>query len=103
MNGLRHIDLRAKEIIDIWNARRAAGAEVCMYPTVAAAMAAGCPWLHFICTICQQRNAVDLRRFGYLRAASVSSIIQEIACTSCGRPGEIRLFRLSPTQSIEGP
>jgi hypothetical protein len=57
-----------------------------MYPTVAAAMAAGCPWLHFICAICHQRNAVDLRRFEQHRAASVSGIIPEIACTTANGP-----------------
>jgi hypothetical protein len=87
----------------MWNARRAAGAEVLMYPSVACAIAAGCPWLHFICAYCQQRNAVDMRRFEKHSAASVSSVIPEIACSRCRRPGEVRLYRLSPTESIEGP
>jgi hypothetical protein len=101
MSDPNSYDHRAKEIVDIWNARRAAGAEVWMYPTVAAALAAGCPWLHFICTECQQRYAVDLRALERHGGSSISSAIPEIACPQCQRLGEVRLFRLSPTRTIE--
>jgi hypothetical protein len=104
MSEYRHHDHKfaakaAKEAVGIWNARRAAGADLWMYPTVAAAMTAGCPWLHFVCSSCQHSSAVDLRTFGQHRAASISSIIPEILCERCQRQGEVRLFRLSPDQS----
>jgi hypothetical protein len=103
MDDRRPLDARAKELVDLWNARRAAGADVWMYPTVTAALAAGCPWLHFCCTLCQRQDAVDLRTFPQHRTASVSSVISELACTDCQQSGDIRLFRLSPTRSVEPP
>jgi len=98
MDDHRQVDARAKEIVDIWNARRAVDAEVWMYPTIAASIAAGCHWLHFICTGCQQPSAVDLRCFEDHSAASVSSVIPEIFCAHCRRSGEVRLSELSPGQ-----
>jgi hypothetical protein len=97
----RQLDLRAKEIVDVWNERRAVGADVWMYPTIAAALAAGCPWLHVVCTICQQQNAVDLRGFKRHQTASISGVMSEIACAHCQRPGDVRPVRLSPTCSSE--
>jgi hypothetical protein len=64
-------------------------------------LGADCPWLHSICTVCQNRNAVDLRGFERHRTASLSSLIGEIVCTQCGRVGEVRLFRLTPTRPID--
>lgn len=101
MDGPQQVDVRAKEIVDIWNARRAVGGDVWMYPTIAAAIAAGCHWLHFICTVCQRGNAVDLRCFDGHRAASICSVIPEIACAHCRRPGEVRLLKLSPDARLE--
>jgi hypothetical protein len=58
-----------------------------MYPTGAAAIAAGCPWLHFICTVCRQRNAVDLLLI--LKWCSPVSRTECDVRSSCGKSRQV--------------
>jgi hypothetical protein len=73
----------AEKIIDIWNARQAAGQALWFYPTIGAAIAAGLPWLSFSCPGCGQWGSVDLRTLDRHPGASISSLIPLVSCRRC--------------------
>jgi hypothetical protein len=49
----------ARRIVAIWNGRRAKGRELWFRLRIGAAIAAGHPWLTFICPACQQIGEID--------------------------------------------
>jgi hypothetical protein len=51
----------ARRIVDIWNGRRAKGRELWFHLRIGAAIAAGHPWLTFLCPACHQIGEIDLR------------------------------------------
>ena len=52
----------AGRIIDLWDARRARGAEPLFHPTIGGAIRAGRPWLTCYCPGCGVVGEIDLRR-----------------------------------------
>ena len=69
----------AARLIDLWNARRARGAEPLFAPTIGAAIRAGRPWLRFYCPGCQVVGEIDLRRVDGHRGTSVESAIPQFS------------------------
>jgi hypothetical protein len=54
----RGIVTRARKVVEIWNAR----SDLFFYPTIRAAIAAGCPWLDYMCPACCRIGEIDLRQ-----------------------------------------
>jgi hypothetical protein len=73
----------AQTIVAIWNARQARGRALWFYPTIAAANAAGLPWLSFSCPACGQFASVDLRTLDRHPGAAISSLIPSVSCRRC--------------------
>jgi hypothetical protein len=90
-------DLRAATaLVSIRNARRAMGRELWFYPTIGAALAAGRPWLSFLCPACEMVAEVDLCFHDRHPDASVQSLIPALSCTRCRpNPPFVRLLQLS--------
>jgi len=87
----RGIVTRARKVVQIWNAR----SDLFFYPTIRAAIAAGCPWLDYMCPACCRIGEVDLRQVDRNPDASISSLIQELSCRSCQpNPPFAKLVRL---------
>jgi hypothetical protein len=87
----RGIVTRARKVVEIWNAR----SDLFFYPTIRAAIAAGCPWLDYMCPACCRIGEVDLRQVDRNPDASISSLIQELSCRSCQpNPPFAKLVRL---------
>src|SRR5215210_5129148 len=68
----------AARLIDLWDARRARGAEPLFHPTIGAAIRAGRPWLSCYYPGCGVVGEIDLRRIDRHRAASIESLIPEL-------------------------
>jgi hypothetical protein len=73
----------AKRIVAIWNGRRAKGRELWFHLRIRAAIAAGPPWLTFICPARQQIGEIDLRRFDRHPNATIESLILALSCRRC--------------------
>ena len=73
----------AQKIVAIWNARQAGGQALWFFPTIAAAIAAGLPWLSFSSPACGQWGAVDLRALDRHPGAAISSLIPSVSCRRC--------------------
>ena len=87
----RYMVTRARKVVEIWNAR----SDLFFYPTIRAAVAAGCPWLDYMCPACCRIGEIDLREVDRHPDASISSLIQELSCRSCQpNPPFARLVRL---------
>ena len=85
------IAARARKVVEIWNAR----SELFFYPTMRAAITAGCPWLDYMCLACRRIGEIDLRQVDRHPDASISSLIQELSCRSCRpNPPFAKLIRL---------
>ena len=85
------IAARARKVVEIWNAR----SELFFYPTIRAAITAGCPWLDYMCPACCRIGEIDLRQVDRHPDASISSLIQELSCRSCRpNPPFAKLIRL---------
>ena len=65
----------AARLVDLWDARRARGAEPLFAPTIGAAIRAGRPWLAFYCPGCGVVGQIDLRRLDRHRDTPVKSLI----------------------------
>jgi hypothetical protein len=88
----RGIVTSARKVLEIWNAR----SDLFFYPTIRAAIAAGCPWLDYMCPACCRVGEIDLRQVDRHPDASISSMIQELSCRSCRpNPPFARLVRLN--------
>src|SRR5690242_2411551 len=70
----------AARLIDLWDARRARGAETLFSPTIGGAVRAGRPWLQFYCPGCGVVGAIDLRRLDRHPGTSVESLIPQVSC-----------------------
>src|SRR5215469_2242181 len=73
----------AKQIVGIWNARRAKGRHLWFHLTIGAAIIAGRPWLTFVCPACRVIGEVDLRTLDRHPAATVESLIPSLSCRRC--------------------
>src|SRR5262249_31369100 len=73
----------AEKIVAILNARQAGGRALWFYPTIAAAIAAGVPWLSFSCPACGQWGSIDLRTLDRHPGAAISSLIPSVSCRRC--------------------
>jgi hypothetical protein len=73
----------ARKVVAIWNERRKAGVELWFYPTIGAAITAGCPLLSFYCPACGQVTEVDLRKIDRHHGATIESLIPALSCKRC--------------------
>jgi hypothetical protein len=86
----------AARVVDLWNRRQARGAEPLLYPSIAAAVRAGKPWLTFRCPACDLIGDADVRAFDRHPHASISSLIPALRCPRCTPNGPfVKLLRLS--------
>jgi hypothetical protein len=86
----------AKRVVAIWNGRRAKGRELWFHLRIGAAIAAGHPWLMFLCPACQQIGEIDLRRLDRHRGATIESLILSLRCRRCQpNPPFVKLLGLS--------
>jgi hypothetical protein len=76
----------ARRIVAIWNGRRAKGRELWFHLRIGAAIAAGRPWLTFLCPGYQQIGEIDLRRLDRHPNATIESLVLSLRCRRC-RPG----------------
>ena len=73
----------ARKVIAIWNGRQKAGVELWFYPTIGAAITAGCPLLSFYCPACGQVAEVDLRKIDRHHGATIENLIPALSCKRC--------------------
>jgi len=86
----------ASRIIDLWDARRARGAEPLFHPTIGGAIRAGRPWLTCYCPGCGVVGEIDLRKIDRHPGASVESLIPHLSCQRCSpHPPFARLIGLA--------
>lgn len=85
----------AERVIDLWERRRARGAEPLFHPTIGAAIRAGKPRLTCWCPGCGVVGEIDLRQVDRHPGASIESLIPQISCTRCSpNPPFARLIGL---------
>jgi hypothetical protein len=78
-------------VVEIWNART----ELLFYPTFRTALAAGLPWLEYMCPGCRQVGELDLREVDRHPEASISTLIPQLSCRRCcPNPPFAKLIRL---------
>jgi hypothetical protein len=86
----------ARRIVAIWNGRRAKGRELWFHLRIGAAIAAGHPWLTFLCPACQQIGEIDLRRLDRHPNATIESLVLSLSCRRCRpNPPFVKLLGLS--------
>jgi hypothetical protein len=86
----------ARRIVAIWNGRRAKGRELWFYLRIVAAIAAGHPWMTFLCPACQQIGEIDLRKIDRHPNATIESLILSLSCRRCHpNPQFVKLLGLS--------
>jgi hypothetical protein len=86
----------ARRIVAMWNGRRAKGRELWFHLRIGAAIAAGRPWLTFLCPGCQQIGEIDLRRLDRHPHATIESLVLSIDCRRCQpNPPFVKLLGLS--------
>ena len=86
----------AGRIIDLWDARRARGAEPLFHPTIGGAIRAGRPWLTCYCPGCGVVGEIDLRQIDRHPGASIESLIPHLSCQRCSpHPPFARLIGLA--------
>ncbi len=73
----------AKHVMALWNVALAAGWRTVFYPSVGAALATGCHWLHVVCPACQQMGETDLRTLDVHPNASIGVVIRAMSCRRC--------------------
>jgi hypothetical protein len=73
----------ARRIVAIWNGRRAKGRELWFHLRIGAAIAAGRPWLMFLCPACQQIGEIDLRTLDRHPNATIESLVLSLSCRRC--------------------
>jgi hypothetical protein len=90
----------ARRIVAIWNGRRAKGRELWFHLRIGAAIAAGQPWLTFICPACQQIGEIDLRSLDRHPNATIESLVLSLSCRRCRpNPPFVKLLGLSKLPS----
>jgi hypothetical protein len=86
----------ARRIVAIWNGRRAKGRELWFHLRLGAGVAAGRPWLMFLCPACQQIGEIDLRRLDRHPNATIESLVLSLSCRRCQpNPPFVKLLGLS--------
>ena len=86
----------ARRIVAIWNGRRAKGRELWFHLRIGAAIAAGHPWLTFICPACKQIGEIDLRRLDRHPNATIESLVVSLRCRRCRpNPPFVKLLGLT--------
>ena len=73
----------AARIVDLWDARRARGAEPLFHPTIGGAIRARRPWLTCYCPGCGVVAEIDLRKIDRHPDASIESLIPHLSCQRC--------------------
>jgi len=73
----------AARLVDLWDARRARGAEPLFAPTIGAAIPTGRPWLSCHCPGCGVVGENDLRKIDRHRDTPVTSLIPLASCKRC--------------------
>jgi hypothetical protein len=96
----RGVTTRARKVVEIWNART----ELLFYPTFRTALAAGLPWLEYICPGCRQVGELDLREVDRHSEASISTLIPQLSCRRCcPNPPFAELIRLKARSTEHEP
>ena len=91
----RRTNQAAARVVDLWEKRRARGAEPLFVPTIGAAIRASKPILMFYCPGCQVVGELDLRKVDRHRGGSIESLIPFVSCTRCSpNPPFARLIGL---------
>ena len=90
----------ARRIVAIWNGGRAKGRELWFHLRIGAAIAAGHPWLTFVCPACLQIGEIDLRMLDRHPKATIESLVPSLSCRRC-RPNApfVKLVGLSKLPS----
>jgi hypothetical protein len=92
----------AGRIIDLWDARRARGAEPLFHPTIGGAIRAGRPWLTCYCPGCGVVGEIDLRKVDRHPDASIESLIPHLSCQRCSpHPPFARLIGLAARPLVQ--
>jgi hypothetical protein len=90
----------ARRIVAIWNSRRPKGRELRLHRRIGAAIAAGHPWLTFVCPACQQISETDLRTLDRHPNATIESLVVSLRCRRCRpNPPFVRLLALTKLSS----
>ena len=90
----------AKRIVAICNARRSKGRELWFHLRIGAAIAAGHPWLTFICPACQQIGEIDPRGIDRHPNATIGALIPALSCRRCrANPPFVKLLGISKLPS----
>jgi hypothetical protein len=92
----------ARRIVAIWNGRRAKGRELWFHLRIGGAIAAGHPWLMFVCPACQQIGEIDLRKLDRHPNATIESLVLSLRCRRC-RPNPPFVKLLAALQVVELP
>jgi hypothetical protein len=96
----RGVTTRARKVVEIWNART----ELLFYPTFRTALAAGLPWLEYMCPACRQVGELDLREVDCHPEASISTLIPQLSCRRCcPNPPFAELIRLKARSTALEP
>jgi hypothetical protein len=94
------VTTRARKVVEIWNART----ELLFYPTFRTALAAGLPWLEYLCPACRQVGELDLREVDRHPEASISTLIPQLSCRRCcPNPPFAELIRLKARSTEHEP
>jgi hypothetical protein len=92
----RRLDMLEKRT----RARCAKGRELWFHLRIGAAIAAGHPWLTFVCSSCQQIGEIDLRTLDRHRGATIESLVLSLNCRQCQpNPPHVKLVGLSKLPS----
>jgi len=84
----------ARRIVAIRNGRRAKGREPWFQLRIGTAIAAGHPWLSFICPACQQIGEIGLRRLDRHPNATIGSLVLSLSFCQ-PNPPHVKLLGLT--------
>ena len=92
----------AREVIETWNTKVAAGRRILSAPTFGAARLAGYRWLTVYCPGCGTVKEIDLAKIDRHPDASITSLIPDLSCRMC-RPHApfAQLRRLTRDRMLE--
>lgn len=85
---------RAISAVSSWNLDVHSGRKPASYPTIGGAIAAGTPWLSYMCPGCRQVGDVDLRTLDIHERAPISAVIQKLRCGCSDNPPFVKLLEL---------
>ena len=99
----RHVEIaEARDVIETWNTKVAAGRRILSAPTFGAARLAGYRWLTVYCPGCGTVKEIDLAKIDRHPDASITSLIPDLSCRMC-RPHApfAQLRRLTRDRMLE--